>query len=222
MTVYAYIRVSTTEQVDNTSMQEQRRQCKGNAMAHGHSIDRFVEDGGVSGAEPFMERLERHGVTPGKGDVFIVAKLDRFSRDARDALNAIHDMKAVGAKLIINGNGDVTDDSNITARLMLEVMAVFAGHERRVIKGRQRDGQAAKKAAGGHIGGSAKFGYLIEGAGRAAVLVADPKQQEALAFARRLRDDGMSFRSIASAIDETYAIKVSHEAIRKAMLEVAA
>jgi hypothetical protein len=135
MTVYAYIRVSTTEQVDNTSMQEQRRQCKGNAMAHGHSIDRFVEDGGVSGAEPFMERLERHGVTPGKGDVFIVAKLDRFSRDARDALNAIHDMKAVGAKLIINGNGDVTDDSNITARLMLEVMAVFAGHERPCYQG---------------------------------------------------------------------------------------
>jgi hypothetical protein len=67
MTVYAYIRVSTTEQVDNTSMQEQRRQCKGNAMAHGHSIDRFVEDGGVSGAEPFMERLERHGVTPKQG-----------------------------------------------------------------------------------------------------------------------------------------------------------
>ena len=219
MTVYAYIRVSTTEQVDNTSMQEQRRQCKGNAMAHGHSIERFVEDGGVSGAEPFMERLERHGVTPRKGDVF-VAKLDRFSRDARDALNAIHELKGLGARLIINGNGDVTDDSNITARLMLEVMAVFAGHERRVIKGRQKDGQAAKKAAGGHIGGSAKFGYVIEGVGRAAVLVADVKQQEALAFARRLRDDGLSFRSIALAIDKTYAIKVSHEAIRKAMLEV--
>ena len=134
MTTYAYIRVSTAEQVDNSSMQEQRRQCKGNAITHGLYLSNFIEDAAVSGAVPFFERIEAKGVSLEPGDVVIVSKLDRFSRDAADALNTIKTLKDMGVKLIINGHGDVTDDSNIMARLMLEVMAVFAGHERRVIK----------------------------------------------------------------------------------------
>lgn len=221
MTVYAYIRVSTAEQVDNSSMQEQRRQCKGNAVTHGLYLTDFIEDGGVSGATPFFERLEAHGVELVPGDVVIVAKLDRFSRDAADALNTIKRLKEMGVKLIINGHGDVTDDSNIMARLMLEVMAVFAGHERRVIKARQKDGQAAKKARGGHIGGSAKFGYRVEGRGHNAVLVEDPVQQAALREAVVLRGIGFSFRHIAQTLREKYNVQVSHEAVRKALLEVA-
>jgi DNA invertase Pin-like site-specific DNA recombinase len=42
MTVYGYVRVSTTEQVDNTSMQEQKRQIEGNAMSHNLVIDQFI------------------------------------------------------------------------------------------------------------------------------------------------------------------------------------
>jgi DNA invertase Pin-like site-specific DNA recombinase len=218
MTTYAYMRVSTTEQVDGTSLDNQKRECKGLAMTHAVYIDRYINDGGVSGADPFFERLQHHDVQLVKGDVVIVAKLDRFSRDAADALQTIGELKSRGVRLIINGHGDVTDDSNIVARLMLEIMAVFAGHERRVIKERQKTGQAAKRAAGGHIGGSAKFGYQVGGVGKEARLVADERQQEALAFARKLREDGVSFRVIAGAIWEEYQIKVSHEAVRKALI----
>jgi len=222
MTVYAYMRVSTTEQADGTSLANQKRECKGNAMTHALYIERYIQDGGVSGVVPFFERLQHHGIKLAKGDVVIVSKLDRFTRDARDALNTIHEFKRVGARLIINGNGDVTDDSNVTARLMLEIMAVFAGHERRVIKERQKTGQAAKRAAGGHIGGSAKFGYVIEGVGKDARLVEDPVQQAALREAVLLRDGGMSFRQIAQELQGKHGVKVSHEAVRKALLEVAA
>ena len=218
MTVYAYIRVSTAEQVDNSSLQEQRRQCKGNALTHELHLTQFIEDGGVSGAIPFFERLERKNVQLVRGDAVIVAKLDRFSRDAADALGTIKTLKDMGVKLIINGHGDVTDDDNIMARLMLEVMAVFAGHERRVIKARQKDGQTAKRLRGGHIGGSAKFGYRVQGRGHNAVLVPVPEQQEALAFAREQREAGLSFRAIASGVGERFGIKVSHEAVRKALV----
>ena len=221
MTVYAYMRVSTTEQADGTSLANQKRECKGLAMTHALIIDRFVEDAGVSGADPFFERLGMHGAKLVKGDAIIVAKLDRFSRDAADALNTIKELKSAGVRLIINGHGDVTDDSNIVARLMLEIMAVFAGHERRMIKARQRDGQAAKRSTGGHIGGSAKFGYRVEGRGRAARLVEDPAQQAALREAAVLREAGLSFRHIAQALEVSHGVKVSHEAVRKALLEVA-
>lgn len=217
MTTYAYMRVSTLEQADNASLPNQKRECKGLAMTHGVYIDIYLEDAGVSGADEFLTRLERHDIKVKKGDVFIVSKLDRFSRDARDALNTVHHFKRVGARLIINGHGDVTDESNLTARLMLEIMATFAGHERRVIKERQKMGQSAKKSQGGHIGGSAPFGYVVVGRGKDARLEADPVQQKALGDAVTLRHEGFSLRHIAGALLETHGVKVSHESLRKAL-----
>jgi len=217
MTVYGYVRVSTTEQVDNTSMQEQKRQIEGNAMSHNLVIDQFIEDGGVSGADPFFARLEANGVTLQQGDTVIVAKLDRFSRDLLDALQSIKKCKELGVKLIINGHGDVTDSSNIYAQLMLEILCSFAGHERRVLKERQKQGQAAKRKAGGHLGGSAKFGYTIQGTGQAATLVAKPEEQAALKYAKEMRATGISFRAISAILKTSHKVIVSHEAIRRAL-----
>jgi DNA invertase Pin-like site-specific DNA recombinase len=215
MTTYGYIRVSTTEQVDGTSLEEQRRQIAGNALTAGLSIDRWLEDGGVSGADPFFDRLGSHGVALQKGDTIIVAKLDRFSRDLLDALQSIKECKRIGVKLIVNGHGDVTDESNIYAQLMLEIMFAFSSHERRVIKERQRTGQAAKRARGGHIGGSAPFGYRVEGTGKAARLVADQEQQRAITEARELHSQGHSLRAIAQHIRVAYGASISHEAVRR-------
>ena len=86
------------------------------------------------------------------------------------ALNAIHKLKELGVSLFLNGHGDVTDDANLTGRLMLEVMAAFAGHERRIIKDRCAKGRKAKRLAGGHIGGSAPYGFRIIGTGKDAQL----------------------------------------------------
>jgi putative DNA-invertase from lambdoid prophage Rac len=217
MTVYGYVRVSTTEQVDNTSMHEQRRQIEGNALTHNLVISQFIEDGGVSGADPFFARLEANGITLAEGDTVIVAKLDRFSRDLLDALQSIKRCKELGIKLIINGHGDVTDSSNIYAQLMLEILCSFAGHERRVLKERQKQGQAAKRKAGGHLGGSAKFGYAVQGTGQAATLVAKPEEQAALKYAKEMRATGISFRAIASILKTSHGVIVSHEAIRRAL-----
>jgi len=216
MTTYAYMRVSTLEQVDGTSLSNQKRECKGLAMTGGLYIETYIEDKGVSGATSFFERMTAHNVTLKAGDVVIVAKLDRFSRDAADALNTIKVLKGQGVRLIINGHGDVTDDTNIMARLILEVMAVFAGHERRVIKSRQKDGQAAKKARGGHIGGSAPFGYRVEGKGHKAELVKDDVQQAGLVTAREMFAGGMSLRKISEQLKDG-GVVVSHESLRKAL-----
>jgi len=216
MTTYAYMRVSTLEQVDGTSLSNQKRECKGLAMTGGLYIETYIEDKGVSGATSFFDRMTAHNVTLKAGDVVIVAKLDRFSRDAADALNTIKVLKGQGVRLIINGHGDVTDDTNIMARLILEVMAVFAGHERRVIKSRQKDGQAAKKARGGHIGGSAPFGYRVEGKGHKAELVADEQQQAGLVAARDMFAGGMSLRKISEQLKDG-GVVVSHESLRKAL-----
>jgi len=219
MTTYAYMRVSTLEQVDGTSLSNQKRECKGLAMTGGLYIETYIEDKGVSGATNFFERMTAHNVTLKAGDVVIVAKLDRFSRDAADALNTIKVLKGQGVRLIINGHGDVTDDTNIMARLILEVMAVFAGHERRVIKSRQKDGQAAKKARGGHIGGSAPFGYRVEGKGHKAELVKDDVQQAALLDVIAWHGEKMSLRGISAQVKVKHGVVVSHESVRRAIAD---
>jgi DNA invertase Pin-like site-specific DNA recombinase len=186
-------------------------------MSHNLVIDQFIEDGGVSGADPFFARLQANSVTLEQGDTVIVAKLDRFSRDLLDALQSIKKCKELGVKLIINGHGDVTDSSNIYAQLMLEILCSFAGHERRVLKERQKQGQAAKRKAGGHLGGSAKFGYTIQGTGQAAVLVEKPEEQAALKYAKEMRATGISFRAISAILKTSHKVIVSHEAIRRAL-----
>jgi len=219
MTTYGYIRVSTTEQADGTSLDEQRRQIAGNAMSHGLEVDRWIEDAGVSGADPFFDRLGAHGVELQAGDTIIVAKLDRFSRDLLDALQSVKQCKRIVVKLIVNGHGDVTDATNIYAQLMLEILCAFAGHERRVIKARQKDGQAAKRAKGGHIGGSAPFGYRVEGHGRSAHLVPVEDQQAAIKDMLTLSSEGHSLRAISKHVAVGYGFKVSHEAVRRIINE---
>lgn len=215
MTTYGYVRVSTQEQVDNSSMLDQRRVINGLAMTHNLEVQTFIKDGGVSGTVPFLERLAAKSVELVDGDVVIVAKLDRYSRDLEDALTSMRWCKENGVRLIINGHGDVTDEGNLVSRLMFEIMGAFAGHERRVIKQRMGDGRAAKKAAGGHIGGSAPFGFVVVGDGRDAVLVECAEGQRALAMAREMRAAGMSYRKIADALP----VKVSYEAVRKALVK---
>jgi DNA invertase Pin-like site-specific DNA recombinase len=81
--------VSTTEQAgdDRTSLDTQRRKISAAAELAGLSLDRFVEEPGCrvasrwrTGAEggPLLARLV-------KGDVLVVAKLDRAFRNAADA-----------------------------------------------------------------------------------------------------------------------------------------
>ncbi len=220
MTVIGYARVSTEEQADGTSLAEQRRQIAGLAMSAGLDGLVQVEDAGVSGATPIFKRPS--GVCLANlqvGDVVIVAKLDRLSRDAADALTVIREWEDRGVRLIINGWGECIGPyaHGNAGRLMLEVMAVFAGHERRVLKERQRDGQAAKRRDGGHIGGSAPFGYRKIGVGRAARLQPDPDQQAALGHMRELRAQGLASRAIAAAVRDRYGLKVSHVTVAAAL-----
>jgi site-specific DNA recombinase len=213
MPTYGYKRVSTDEQIDGTSLAEQHRVITGNAMVAGLEIDQWIEDGGTSGTVPFFERLAAHGVVLQPGDTLVVSKLDRFSRDLRDALNTIHECKARGIRLIVDGHGDVTDDSNIVARLMLEIMLAFSGHERRVTKERQRNGQRAKRAQNGHIGGAAPFGYQVVGRGKAARLEPVKAQQEALATIKAMHEAGIASRKIAQAVAERHGVRISHAGV---------
>lgn len=99
--------------------------------------------------------------------------------------------------------------------MFFTVLAAMAEFERERLRDRVANGQRAKAAKGGHIGGTAPFGYRVEGSGKEARLVEIPEQQAALTTVRKLRKQGLPFRQIAAAVEARHGLRVSREAIRR-------
>lgn len=217
MSTYGYIRVSGLEQVDNTSLDEQRRKIDGASLILGQPVDEVFADGGVSGTIPLAERPEGRRLAEKltKGDTVIAAKLDRLFRDAADALGMAKAWKERGVQLILVDMGPDPVTENGTAKFLFTILAAVAEMERERIAERTADGRRAKRAKGGHVGGSAPFGYRKVGAGKEAMLVPDPDQQDAIRTIHAARASGMSLRDIAELVGYKHSLSVSYEAVRR-------
>ena len=192
--LHGYVRVSSSEQAaeGTTSLEEQRRVIQGYAIAKGfHAYDTAIyEDAGVSGSlhlkwrRAGCELLE--AVEP--GDYVVAAKLDRLFRNALDALNIHNDFKERGIHLVLFDLGvtPITDDSGVS-KLIFQIMAAFADHERERIRERMADGKRAKLARGGHVGGEAPYGFRIVGAKRESRLEVNEEEQAVIKRVRELK-----------------------------------
>ncbi|CAB4139242.1 PinR Site-specific recombinases, DNA invertase Pin homologs [uncultured Caudovirales phage] len=219
MAVYGYTRVSTEDQVEGTSLDDQARRVIGAAMSHGLELTHTYREEGVSGGVSLFNRPEGCKLAfLREGDTVIVSKLDRMFRDARDALNVIDDWSELGVRLIIADFGDVMDKANPFARFMIEILAVFSGEERRRIKERTLAGRRAKKESGGHLGGHPPFGYRKIGSGRGARLVPDLEQQDAITTIKVARLKGFSYRDIQKIVEKRHGLGVSHVTIRRVVM----
>lgn len=204
--IYGYIRCSTAEQSadDKTSLSTQRQRIIGAALMRGVKESDVVvyEDKGVSGSISLSERP--HG---GKmfaelksGDIVISSKLDRLFRSASDALNTVEQLQKRGVGVILADIGPDIVTENGTAKLFFSMLAAFAEFERNRICERMRDGKKGKRAQGGHVGGSAPYGFRAMGKGRGAILVPHESEQSVVALIRSLSETKGS-RKIAAELE---------------------
>lgn len=222
MAVYGYIRVSGQEQVAGTSLGEQRRTIEGAAMIRSeHPVDAIFEDAGVSGSIPLCDRPAGKALWAKlkPGDVVIAAKLDRLFRSAADAEVTAGAWKAQGVKLVLVDLGTEPVTDGLLAKFMFTILAAVAEMERGRIAERVDAGRAAKKALGGHIGGSAPWGYEKQGSGKHAILVALPWQAEAYAEVQELAEAGVSLRSISRLMSDKWRAPISHQAVARIVKE---
>jgi DNA invertase Pin-like site-specific DNA recombinase len=218
MATYGYLRVSTAEQAadDRSSLEAQRRKIEAVAQLADLILDRVFEEPGVSGGKPLAERPSGSELTRilMKGDTLIVAKLDRAFRNAADALAMAEQWKRRGIDLIIADMGSEPVTHNGVSKMFFGMLALVAEFERERIKERLAEGRSGKKAKGGHVGGTAPFGYRVEGKGREARLVPVPEQQAAIATVHELAGQGQSLRAIAAEVLQRHRLSVSHMTVR--------
>lgn len=185
--IHLYARVSTAEQAadGSTSIEEQLR--KGRAIAQLRSAGPYdiatYEDRGVSGSIPLAQRPAGKDLitTAQKSDTVVASKLDRLFRSATDALSTADQFKARGIDLILIDMGSDPVTSNGTAKLFFGMLSLVAEFERDRINERTNDGRRAKRQNGGHVGGSAPYGFRVEGKGKTARLVRDEAEQKTIA-----------------------------------------
>lgn len=221
MAAYGYVRVSSAEQAgdDRTSLETQRRKVAAVGELAGLEVVRVFEEPGVSGGTALADRPGGRELLAAlrRGDTVIVAKLDRAFRNAADALAMAETWKRQGVDMIVADMGSEPVTQNGVSRMFFGMLALVAQFERERIAERTAEGRKAKRQAGGHIGGSAPFGFSKVGSGRAARLAPDPEQQTALATMRSLAADGMASRAIAAAVQARHGLKVSHVTVTKAL-----
>lgn len=216
MACFGYVRVSTVEQALGLSLEEQERRIRAIGALRGEAIQRVFVDPGVTGSKALELRPAGRDLcgTLRPGDVLIVAKLDRAFRSAADALARAEQWRAAGIQLVVADMGVDPVTGNGVGKMFFGMLAVVAEFERERILERTQEGKRAKALRGGHVGGSAPLGFAVEGSGKAAHLVQDPKQQAALRTIRRLHSK-MSLRMVAAEIHRLHGLSVSHECVRR-------
>ncbi|MCI9367721.1 MAG: recombinase family protein, partial [Oscillospiraceae bacterium] len=150
-----YARVSTENQLENYSIEEQTDRLKAYCAAKGWSLRKLYVDGGYSGGNTNRPALQQMlaAVRQGGVDAVVVYKLDRLSRSQKDTLTLIEDeLLAHGADFVsINENFDT---STPFGRAMIGILSVFAQLEKDQITERFTMGRIGRSKAGYYHGGS--------------------------------------------------------------------
>jgi len=137
--VLGYKRVSSADQ--NTARQ-----------LEGIRIDVPFEEK-ISGKDRDRPELKALLRTAYKNDTVVVHSMDRLARNLIDLKEIVSKLVENGAKVqFIKENLTFTSEKNLYSELMLNLLGSFAEFERNLIKARQLEGIAIKKAAGGYKG----------------------------------------------------------------------
>ena len=118
----------------------------------GVTLDLEFEDkaSGKDRERPELEALIKTAYT---GDTVVVHSMDRLARNLKDLKDIVTGLVAKGVQVqFIKENLTFSGKADPYSELMLNLMGSFAEFERSLIKGRQMEGIAIKKAAGGYAG----------------------------------------------------------------------
>ena len=213
--VFGYVRVSTDNQLDNYSIEEQTERIKAFCKAKGWILLHIYTDGGYSGGNTNRPALQKmlDAVKRGEASVVVVYKLDRLSRSQKDTLTLIEDSFLSHNTDFISINENF-DTSTPFGRAMIGILSVFAQLEKDQITERFTMGRIGRSKAGYfHGGGNAPTGYDYKDG------LLTVNEYEAMQV-RELFDlfiSGKSANSILKHFEKTYTTKWTSSKIISAL-----
>src|SRR5260370_4367235 len=172
----AYMRVSGDEQRRQGTIENQHSLLDRYMSAHGIAPYGWYQDDGVTGTIRFASRPDGArllaDVQAGLVQTVLITKLDRFGRNAREILIAVHELEQHGARLI--SLKENVDTRTIAGRFFLTALAGVAEMERDMIQERTTEGVARRLETTAWMGGYMPYRYRAAGKTRHShLLIAD-------------------------------------------------
>ena len=146
--IYGYIRVST----DHQDCENQKLGIETKARSLGLTIDKYIEDAGISGTkEPEKRALGGCLKKLKPGDVIICSELSRLGRKLFMVMRILEHCMRVGACVYTVKDGYVLGD-NIQSKVLAFAFGLSAEIERDLISQRTKEALAVRRAAGHKLG----------------------------------------------------------------------
>ena len=180
----AYCRVSTAEQGnEGHSLDDQENVLRALGAANGWEV-RVVREVGsgksITSRPLLVEAL--HDLDSGEAHLLAAVRLDRLSRSVADFAGLLDRADRKGWNLQVHDLG--LDTTTASGRMVAQIMAATAEHERRLIGERTKEGLRAAKRKGVRLGRP--------------VVLPDSVRQNVV----QLRQQGVSLRGIAERLNE--------------------
>jgi site-specific DNA recombinase len=163
--VAVYIRWSTDDQGEGTTLDVQRDGCKHYILSQGWDFteDLVFIDEGYSGGNmdrPAMTAL-RTVVREGRVDCVVVFKLDRLSRSVVDTVQLV--LEEWDGLCHVKSAREPIDTTNHAGKMFFYMLVSYAEWERAVIKERTFSGKLRRAQEGRNPGFKAPYGFRSEG-----------------------------------------------------------
>ena len=161
-----YIRVSTDQQVEGFSLDEQQRRLHQFCQGHGWNVcpDHIYTDAGISGksaaTRPAFQKMLQ-AAREGAVKRIVAIKLDRLARNTREFLATVDQLDKWGCGLVLIKES--FDTSTPHGRFALTMFAAIAELEASQITERFMNGKREKAQQGGSNGRFTPFGYTFDG-----------------------------------------------------------
>ncbi len=152
--VACYVRVSTDNQIENYSIEEQTERLKAYCKVKDWHIHKFYSDAGYSGGNmdrPALKQMLKD-IDDNLIDVVVVYKLDRLSRSQKDTLTLIED-SFLKKNIDFVSISENFDTSTSFGRAMIGILSVFAQLEKDQITERFTMGRIGRAKNGYFHGG---------------------------------------------------------------------
>lgn len=163
MRVAVYARVSSEEQTERGTIENQIEFAIKYCDLHQLEIVEWYKDDGITGTIPLEQRTEgkrlQEDAKRKKFDLLLIYRLDRLGRSARIILNAVYELEQCSVK--IRSMTEPFDTGDPNGRFLLTVLAGVADLERETILERMWYGANRAARAGKWLGGIVPYGYRV-------------------------------------------------------------